>query len=91
MSTDNPQWRYTRIQGALKNAGPCVARSTIASIPKAEGLPLRRVRSTSWHTFLRAHWPALVAADFFTSEMWTGRAGDLLHGVRDRTALAASS
>ncbi len=73
MATDNPQWGYTRIQGALKNVGHRVARSTIASILRAEGLPPRGERSTAWNTFLRAHWPALVAADFFTTEVWTGR------------------
>jgi putative transposase len=31
------------------------------------------VRPSSWRTFLRAHWPALVAADFFTTEVWTPR------------------
>ena len=40
---------------------------------KAEGLPPRGERSTAWNTFLRAHWPALVAADFFTTDVWTGR------------------
>ena len=73
MATDNPQWGYTRIQGALKNVGHRVARSTIATILRAEGIPPRRERSTSWNAFLRAHWPALVAADFFTTEVWTGR------------------
>ena len=64
---------YTRIQGALKNVGHRVARSTIASILKAEGIPPSRERPTAWRTFLRAHWPALVAADFFTTEVWTVR------------------
>jgi hypothetical protein len=73
MATDNPRWGYTRIQGALKNVGHRVARSTIASFLKAEGLPPRRERSTAWSTFLRANWPALAAADFFTTEVWTGR------------------
>jgi transposase InsO family protein len=73
MATDNPQWGYTRIQGALKNVGHRVARSTIASILRAEGVPPRGERSTAWSTFLRAHWPALVATDFFTTEVWTGR------------------
>jgi putative transposase len=73
MATDNPRWGYTRIQGALKNVGHRVARSTIASILKAEGLPPRDERPTAWSTFLRAHWPAVVAADFFTTEVWTGR------------------
>lgn len=30
MATDNPRWGYARIQGALKNLGHRVARSTIA-------------------------------------------------------------
>ena len=27
----------------------------------------------AWRTFLRAHWRALFAADFFTTEVWTAR------------------
>ena len=27
----------------------------------------------TWKTFMQAHWPALVAADFFTTEVWTRR------------------
>jgi putative transposase len=27
----------------------------------------------TWRTFMRAHWPALLAADFFTTEVWTAR------------------
>src|SRR6185503_17518087 len=73
MATENPSWGYTRIQGALKNVGHRVARSTIASILKAEGIPPSRKRPSSWRTFLRAHWSALVAADFFTTEVWTAR------------------
>ena len=30
-------------------------------------------RPLSWRTFLAAHWGAIVAADFFTSEVWTVR------------------
>lgn len=73
MATENPRWGYTRIQGALKNVGHRVARSTIASILKAEGIPPSGERPTAWRTFVRAHWPALVAADFFTTEAWTVR------------------
>jgi transposase InsO family protein len=73
MATENPSWGYTRIQGALKNVGHRVARSTIAAILKAEGIPPSGARPTTWRTFLRAHWPALVAADFFTTEVWTTR------------------
>ena len=73
MATDNPSWGYTRIQGALKNLGHRVARSTIAKILKDQGIPPSRERPMTWRTFLRAHWRALWAADFFTTEVWTVR------------------
>ena len=71
MAEDNPRWGYTRIQGALKNLGHQVGRSTVARILKAQGLPPAPTRPTSWQTFLRAHWGAIAAADFFTTEVWT--------------------
>ena len=73
MATENPTWGYTRIQGALKNLGHRVGRSTIARILRAEGLPPGRQRPMAWRTFVQAHWPALVAADFFTTAVWTAR------------------
>jgi len=73
MATENPRWGYTRIQGALKNLGHGVARSTVAKVLKANGLPPASDRPTSWGTFLRAHWGAIAGADFFTSEVWTPR------------------
>jgi putative transposase len=73
MAEDNPTWGYTRIQGALKNVGRQVGRSTIARIVKAHGLLPAPQRPTSWQTFLRAHWGAIAGADFFTTEVWTWR------------------
>jgi putative transposase len=73
MADENPTWGYTRIQGALKNVGHRVGRSTIARILKAQGLAPVPARSTSWHTFLRAHWGVIAGADFFTTEVWTWR------------------
>jgi putative transposase len=73
MATENPTWGYTRIQGALKNVGHRVGRSTIARILRAHGISPGRPRATSWRTFVQAHWPALFAADFFTTEVWTTR------------------
>jgi transposase InsO family protein len=73
MAEDNPTWGYTRIQGALKNVGHQVGRSTIARILKAHGLLPAPQRPTSWQTFLRAHWGAIAGADFFTTEVWTWR------------------
>jgi transposase InsO family protein len=71
MAEENPTWGYTRIQGALKNLGHRVGRSTIARILKAQGLPPVPQRPTSWLTFLKAHWRAIAGADFFTTEVWT--------------------
>jgi putative transposase len=73
MAEENPSWGYTRIQGALKNVGHRVGRSTIAWILKAHGLAPVPARPTSWQTFLRAHWGAVAGADFFTTEVWTWR------------------
>jgi transposase InsO family protein len=81
MATENPTWGYTRIQGALKNVGHRVGRSTIARILKAHGLPPVPERPTSWQTFLRAHWGAIAAADFFTTEVWTWRGLVTYHTV----------
>jgi hypothetical protein len=71
MAEENPTWGYTRIQGALKNVGHRVGRSTIARILKVAGVPPVPERPTSWQTCLRAHWGTIAGADFFTTEVWT--------------------
>ena len=73
MAEENPTWGYTRIQGALKNVGHRVGRSTIARILRAHGIPPAPERPTSWQTSLRAHWGEIAGADFFTTEVWTWR------------------
>jgi hypothetical protein len=89
MATENPTWCYTRIQGALKNLGHRVARSTVAKILREHGLPPSRQRSITRHTFLRAHWRAFPGGRFLHDRGLDGaRAGHLLHGVCDRTPLA---
>jgi putative transposase len=73
MAEENPTWGYTRIQGALKNLGHDVGRSTVARILRSNGMSPVPERPTSWQTFLRAHWDEVAAADFFTTEVWTCR------------------
>ena len=73
MATENSTWGYTRIQGALKNWGHDVARSTVATVLKHNGIAPAPDRPSSWRTFLRAHWGAIAGADLFTSEVWTPR------------------
>ena len=52
-----------------RDLGHRVARSTVATILKQFGVPPSPELPTSWQTFLPAHWDALVAADFFTTEV----------------------
>jgi transposase InsO family protein len=75
MATENRDWGYRRIQGALGNLGYEVARGTIANILKEHGLEPapERNRKTTWKEFLCRHREVMVAADFFTVEAWTRR------------------
>ena len=73
MAVENRDWGYTRIIGALSNLGHNLARGTVANILKRHGIepaPERR-RKTTWKEFLTQHWELIVAADFFTVEVWT--------------------
>jgi HTH-like domain len=54
MATENRDWGYRRIQGALANLGHEVSRNTIAKILKEHGLEPapERERKTTWKEFL---------------------------------------
>lgn len=75
MAEENRDWGYRRIQGALSNLGHELARSTIAEILQRQGMEPapERNRKTTWKDFLCRHWELIVAADFFTVEVWTRR------------------
>ncbi len=73
MALENPTWGYTRIRGALRNLRREIGRSTIKRILAANGIdpaPLRGKRMP-WSTFLKAHWGAIAATDFFSVEVLT--------------------
>jgi transposase InsO family protein len=73
LAEENRDWGYRRLQGALSHLGHKLARSTMAAILARHGLepaPERR-RKTTWKEFLARHWELIVAADFFTVEVWT--------------------
>ena len=57
MASENRDWGYRRIQGALANLGHEVARGTIANILKEHGLEPapERNRKTTWKEFLARH------------------------------------
>jgi putative transposase len=73
MALENRDWGYRRIVGALSNLGYRLARGTIANILKQHGIEPapERSRKTTWKEFLSQHWELIVAADFFTVEVWT--------------------
>jgi putative transposase len=75
MAQENHDWGYRRMQGALANLGHECARSTIAAILRRHGIEPApdRNRKTTWKEFLRHHWELIVAADFFTTEVWTSK------------------
>jgi len=71
MARENPRWGYTRIRGALYNVGHEIGRNTIKRILLENGFdPIRR-KGMSWETFLKAHWGAIAATDFFSVEVLT--------------------
>ena len=73
VATENRDWGYRGIQGALANLGHEVAHGTIANILREHGLEPapERERKTTWREFLSRHREVMVAADFFTIETWT--------------------
>ena len=75
MATENSTWGYTRICGALRNLGHDVGRNTVKRILAEHGIEPANERSKRmpWSTFLKAHWGAIAATDFFTVEVLTSR------------------
>jgi putative transposase len=75
IAEENRDWGYRRIHGALSNLGHEIARSSIAAILERHGIEpaLERSRKTTWREFLTQHWDLIVAAGFFTVEVWTRR------------------
>ncbi len=73
MAKENRDWGYLRILGAMSNLGHELARTTIAHILKRNAIEPapERLRKTTWKEFLTEHWEQIVAADFFTVEVWT--------------------
>lgn len=72
-ANENSTWGYDRIQGALANVGYHISDRTVGNVLKAHGIEPApdRKRTTTWATFLKAHWDVLAAIDFTTIEVWT--------------------
>jgi transposase InsO family protein len=73
MALENPRWGYTRIRGALMNLGHEIGRNTIKRVLAENRIDPAGRRPMAWKSFLRAHWGAIAATDFFTVEVVTWR------------------
>ena len=73
MAIENEGWGYTRISGEFTKLGYQVSRSAVRRILRAQGIEPapERLKRMPWSKFLKAHWQAIAAADFFTVEVWS--------------------
>ena len=72
-ATENRDWGYDKIVGALANIGHTVSDQTVGNILKRHGIPPapERKKTTTWKEFIRSHQAVLAATNFFTTEVWT--------------------
>jgi putative transposase len=70
MASENRDWGYDRIAGALANLGHKVSDQTVSNVLRRHGLPPapERKRTTTWANFIRTHMDL-----FFTVEVLTLR------------------
>ncbi len=79
MARENGSWGYKRIEGALHNLGYAICSSTVANILKQHGIepaPTRK-RTTSWSTFLKAHWDVFEGLDLDAITLWLSELAEL--------------
>ena len=71
MASENRDWGYDRIAGALANLGYEVSDQTVGNVLRRHGLPPapERKRTTTWAAFVRTHVALLAGTDFFTAEV----------------------
>jgi hypothetical protein len=75
MASENRDWGYDRIAGALANLGYEISDQAVGNVLRRHGLPPapERKRTISWTDFIRTHVALLAGTDFFTAEVLTLR------------------
>ena len=75
MASENGDWGYDRIAGALANLGYAISDQTVGNVLRRHGLPPapERKRTITWAAFIRTHLALLAGTDFFTAEVLTLR------------------
>jgi len=71
LATENMSWGYTRVRDVIALLGHHIGRTTVQRILAEYGIepaPERR-KHMPWATFLKAHWGAIAAMDFFNVEV----------------------
>ena len=89
MAKENSGFGYTRLRDALRGLGREISRSTIKRILLERGLEPAPERSkrVPWKTFLKAHWGAIAAADFFSGKLCPAVIADYVRGQAQCTAI----
>jgi hypothetical protein len=85
IATENPTSGYMRLQGRLRNWAIVSQGSTIGKIFADVGMPPVPQRPETWQFFVKAHWPAVLAAGFFTTKAWTERSDASVVSTFSRT------
>jgi putative transposase len=75
MASENRNWGYDRISGALANLGYAISDQTVGNVLRRHGLPPapERKRTITWAAFIRTHLALLAGTDFFSAEVLTLR------------------
>src|SRR5712664_2699165 len=75
MASENRDWGYDRIAGALANLGHEISDQTVGNVLRRHGLPPAPARkhTTTWAAFIRVHLAVLARTGFFTAEVLTLR------------------
>lgn len=75
MASENRDWGYDRIAGALANLGHVISDQTVGNVLQRHAVPPapERNRTTTWPVFIRTHLALLAGTDFFTAEVLTLR------------------
>jgi Homeodomain-like domain len=66
MASENRDWGYDRIAGALANLGYEISDQTVGNVPRRHALPPapERKRTTTWPAFIQTHLALLAGTDF---------------------------
>ena len=73
LAKENTGWGYTKLRDVMFTLGHKIGRTTVRRILAEDGIepaPERR-KHMPWATFLKAHWGAIAAMDFFKVEVVT--------------------